>query len=221
MEVSCWEASSPGIRVLEGHPKTTVPGLEGDVALHPGNGNPLQYSCLKNPTDRGTWWATVHGLQRVRHNWATEHSHIHVALHRDQLSGDSGWNPRQGGTSCFAWLKPVCFSSWWGSREVTVLPAADRKHTGGSCLEEVPSRSSGWWTWPWWVSNSVSVALPAPWRPPGTSPREAPSSPPLYTLHFPLSLKNIHIHQLSLCDLLLSRLWHSFDSLSWGFLSFF
>ena len=25
-----------------------------------GNGNPLQYSCLKNPMDRGAWWATVH-----------------------------------------------------------------------------------------------------------------------------------------------------------------
>ena len=24
-----------------------------------GNGNPLQYSCLENPMDRGTWWATV------------------------------------------------------------------------------------------------------------------------------------------------------------------
>ena len=27
-----------------------------------GNGNPLQYSCLKNPTDRGAWWTTVHGV---------------------------------------------------------------------------------------------------------------------------------------------------------------
>ena len=27
-----------------------------------GNGNPLQYSCLENPVDRGTWWATVHGV---------------------------------------------------------------------------------------------------------------------------------------------------------------
>ena len=27
-----------------------------------GNGNPLQYSCLENPTDRGAWWATVHGV---------------------------------------------------------------------------------------------------------------------------------------------------------------
>ena len=25
-----------------------------------GNGNPLQYSCLENPTDREAWWATVH-----------------------------------------------------------------------------------------------------------------------------------------------------------------
>ena len=27
-----------------------------------GNGNPLQYSCLGNPMDRGAWWATVHGV---------------------------------------------------------------------------------------------------------------------------------------------------------------
>ena len=26
-----------------------------------GNGNPLQYSCLENPIDRGAWWAIVHG----------------------------------------------------------------------------------------------------------------------------------------------------------------
>ena len=29
-----------------------------------GNGNPLQYSCLGNPTDRGAWWATVHGVSK-------------------------------------------------------------------------------------------------------------------------------------------------------------
>ena len=36
-----------------------------------GNGNPLQYSCLENPMDRGAWWVTVHGV-RVRHDWATQ-----------------------------------------------------------------------------------------------------------------------------------------------------
>ena len=35
-----------------------------------GNGNPLQYSCLENPMARGAWWATVHGAQRVGHDWA-------------------------------------------------------------------------------------------------------------------------------------------------------
>ena len=27
-----------------------------------GNGNPLQYSCLENPTDGGAWWAAVYGV---------------------------------------------------------------------------------------------------------------------------------------------------------------
>ena len=33
---------------------------------HPveGHGNPLQYSCLENPMDRGAWWATVHGVAK-------------------------------------------------------------------------------------------------------------------------------------------------------------
>ena len=43
-----------------------------DVALIPGSGrspggghhNPLQYSCLENPMDRGAWWATVHGIAK-------------------------------------------------------------------------------------------------------------------------------------------------------------
>ena len=29
-----------------------------------GNGYPLQYSCLENSMDRGTWWATVHGVTK-------------------------------------------------------------------------------------------------------------------------------------------------------------
>ena len=29
-----------------------------------GNGNPLQYSCLENPTDRGAWRAAVHGVAK-------------------------------------------------------------------------------------------------------------------------------------------------------------
>ena len=35
--------------------------------LGEGNGNPLQYSCLEIPMNRGPWWVTVHGLA-VGHN---------------------------------------------------------------------------------------------------------------------------------------------------------
>ena len=31
-----------------------------------GNGNPLQYYCLENPTDRGAWYPTVHGVAKNR-----------------------------------------------------------------------------------------------------------------------------------------------------------
>ena len=48
------------------------PANAGDVASISGsgrargdrNGNPLQYSCLENPIDRGAWWATAHGLAK-------------------------------------------------------------------------------------------------------------------------------------------------------------
>ena len=41
-----------------------------------GNGNPFQYSCLENSIDRGVWRAQSMGLQRVEHNWVTEHSNL-------------------------------------------------------------------------------------------------------------------------------------------------
>ena len=43
----------------------SIPGL--GRSLGEGHGNPLQYSCLENSMERGVWWATVHGLRRVRH----------------------------------------------------------------------------------------------------------------------------------------------------------
>ena len=37
-----------------------------------GNGNPLQYSCLENPRDRGAWQATVHGIAKSDTNEHTQ-----------------------------------------------------------------------------------------------------------------------------------------------------
>ena len=45
------------------------PGL--GISPGEGNGSRLQYSCLGNPMDRGAWWVTVHGVARVRNDWAT------------------------------------------------------------------------------------------------------------------------------------------------------
>ena len=51
-----------------GKESACISGDTGDMGLIPGlgrsfgggNGNPLQDSCLENPTDQGAWWTTVH-----------------------------------------------------------------------------------------------------------------------------------------------------------------
>ena len=43
---------------------SSIPGLGRSPGE--GHGNPLYYSCLENSMDRGTWWATVHGIAK---NW--------------------------------------------------------------------------------------------------------------------------------------------------------
>ena len=53
----------------------SLPANAGYLGLIPGsgrspgggNGNPLQYSCLENPMDRGAWRATVHGVAKESH----------------------------------------------------------------------------------------------------------------------------------------------------------
>ena len=59
--------------ISEGSPGGSAgKSLPGDVGLIPGsgrspgegNGNPLQYSCLENPMERGAWRATVHGVTK-------------------------------------------------------------------------------------------------------------------------------------------------------------
>ena len=66
----------------------------GDQGLIPGfgrspgegNGNPLQYSYLENPMDRGAWWATVHGVSK---SW-TQLSNFTFTFFQGFLDGASG-----------------------------------------------------------------------------------------------------------------------------------
>ena len=58
--------------------KKNLPTNAGDTYLIPGsggslgrgNGNPLQYSCLGNPKDRGAWQDTVHGVTKSWTQWS-------------------------------------------------------------------------------------------------------------------------------------------------------
>ena len=73
----------PSTRVFSGEPAVCIPGgsegkasacdaqdpgsiPESGRSLEEGNGNPLQYSCLENPMDRGAWWATVQWVTKSR-----------------------------------------------------------------------------------------------------------------------------------------------------------
>ena len=55
----------------------SIPGLGRSPAA--GYGNPLQYSCLGNPTDRGAWQATVHGLTKESDLTSVQFSHSVVS----------------------------------------------------------------------------------------------------------------------------------------------
>ena len=56
---------------------------EGDLGSTPGSGrfpgegtgNPLQYSCLENPMNRGAWWAIVHGVAKSWTRLSDQHTH--------------------------------------------------------------------------------------------------------------------------------------------------
>ena len=55
--------------------QTSLPSLTSYFITGEGNGNPLQYSCLENPMDRGAWRATVHGISESQTwlKWLSTH----------------------------------------------------------------------------------------------------------------------------------------------------
>ena len=46
-----------------------------------GYGNPLPYSCLENPTDRGGWWAKIHRVAKSRTHLKQLSTHAHTHTH--------------------------------------------------------------------------------------------------------------------------------------------
>ena len=67
----------PGVSVVKNSPasagdSSSIPGSRRSP--REGKGNALQYSSPGNPMDRGAWWATVHGVARVRHDLASKNN---------------------------------------------------------------------------------------------------------------------------------------------------
>ena len=69
-----------------------------------GHGNPAQYSCLENPTDRGVWQAAVHGVAESQ----TQLSDFHFSL---PCIGEGNGNPLQ--YSCLE--NPRDWGAWWAT----------------------------------------------------------------------------------------------------------
>ena len=70
-----------------------------------GNGNPLQYSCLETPMDRGAWWAVVHGVAQSRTRLKRLSMHACIGEgNGNPFQYPSLENPRDGG----AWRAAIC-----------------------------------------------------------------------------------------------------------------
>ena len=108
-----------------------------------GNGSPLQYSCLENPTDRRHWQATVHGVTSVGHNLATKererthtHTHTHTHIHkwlmiRNVLNNDLNHCRYKVNHSCLLWFKSQALI--WGS--TICFLSCDKKRTMNDFLK--------------------------------------------------------------------------------------
>ena len=71
--------------------------------LGEGSGNPLHYSCLENPVDRGAWWAAVHRVAQSRTR--LKQLSMHACI------GEGNGNPLQ--YSCLE--NPVDRGAWWAA----------------------------------------------------------------------------------------------------------
>ena len=90
---------------------SSIPGSGGSPGE--GHGNPPQFSCLENPTDRGAWWATVHGV--TESDTAAWLVVIVVDIYGSILStarNASGFLQGSLGFWLFIYLKKFFFGSW-------------------------------------------------------------------------------------------------------------
>ena len=126
----------------------SIPGLGRSPGE--GNGNPLQYSCLGNPMDRGAWQAhSLWGLQRVWYNWTTKQQKQGFTIGSVDYSGQ---------TIVSTWVLPQT-DGWGLNRGLFTVKGPDdirEEREIRECAISVKSEKTILMTW---RSTSTSVHL--------------------------------------------------------------
>ena len=150
-------------------------------SLGGGHGNPLRYSCLENPLDRGAWWATVHGVAKSRirlSNLGHMHALVPPAHGSLCLEHPACSSLLAGGTPpCllrFSRLHRLILGAFSNVHILFLLGFLPRHSSVGSIIS---------------TSSSVSVALPS-----SVSSELLPFSSDLHSLHRPAGTQG---HRLS------------------------
>ena len=111
MDGGAWQITVPSVpksrtqlKRLSTHSSKYQKGAR--VYIGEGNGNPLQYSCLENPVDRGAWQAAVHGVtkSRIRLSVFTFTFYFHASEKEMAIH-----------SSVLAWRIPGTRGAWWAA----------------------------------------------------------------------------------------------------------
>ena len=109
------------------------------------NGNPLQYSCLENSMDRGTWQATVHAGVTKSQTWLGTHTHTHTHTHTLTQSMPTPQDERQPDNPFW---RPQTYLKWsCGEKKANLIKSLSvgkraRFQPTKSRLQETPQRRS-------------------------------------------------------------------------------
>ena len=98
----------------------SVPGLGRSPGG--GHGNPLQYSCLETPMDRGAWQATVHGVTESQTRLRTEHAPTHGMWRCDLQNFSTNYRWHSTNTcEMSGWINNTVLSQWCSYGNIAVF----------------------------------------------------------------------------------------------------
>ena len=106
----------------------SIPGLGRSPGE--GSGSPLQYSCLENPTDLGTWQATVHGVAKSR-------TQLHFHFERERADDKSKES------KLFTWMEAKCTFFGGKAEKVVCYIHGTRAVTSTGVYQEASIKTAG------------------------------------------------------------------------------